>query len=83
MVGALREAGYEVPIPEGTFYLIPRSPVPDDLAFAGRLTAESVWVLPGSIAELPGRLRISLTATDEMVERSLPVFARAIQEAAG
>ena len=36
--------------------------------------------MPGSVAGLPGRLRISLTATDAMVERALPVFARAIRE---
>ncbi|PWS35168.1 aminotransferase [Falsiroseomonas bella] len=78
MVSALRDAGYEVPVPEGTFYLIPRSPVPDDMAFAERLAADGVWVLPGSITEMPGRLRISLTASDEMVERSLPIFARTI-----
>ena len=54
-----------------------------DAAFAARLAAEDVWVLPGSVAELPGRLRISLTATDAMVERALPVFARAIREAQG
>ncbi|CAN7619013.1 hypothetical protein [Rhizobium sp. LjRoot258] len=41
-----------------------------------------VWVLPGSVAQLPGRLRISLTANDVMVERSLPVFAQAIREVA-
>ena len=80
MVEGLRAAGYDLPVPEGTFYLIPRSPVPDDAAFAARLAAEDVWVLPGSVAELPGRLRISLTATDAMVERALPVFARAIRE---
>jgi aspartate aminotransferase len=83
MVDGLRAAGYDVPVPEGTFYLIPSSPVPDDAAFAARLAAEDVWVLPGSVAELPGRLRISLTATDAMVERALPVFARAIREAQG
>jgi aspartate aminotransferase len=36
--------------------------------------------MPGSIADLPGRLRLSLTATDAMVERALPVFERAIHE---
>ena len=83
MVEGLRAAGYDVPVPEGTFFLIPRSPVPDDAAFAARLAAEDVWVLPGSVAELPGRLRISLTATDAMVERALPVSARAIREVLG
>jgi aspartate aminotransferase len=31
--------------------------------------------------ELPGYFRISLTATDEMIERALPVFAAAMQQA--
>jgi len=39
--------------------------------------------MPGSIAELPGRLRISLTASDAMVERALPVFAQAIRDVLG
>ena len=29
---ALREMGYDVATPEGTFYLFPRSPLPDDEA---------------------------------------------------
>ncbi|MFN8533641.1 MAG: hypothetical protein U0556_08850 [Dehalococcoidia bacterium] len=32
----------------------------------------------GSIFELPGYFRISLTANDEMIDRALPGFARAI-----
>ncbi len=39
------------------------------------------FVLPGHVVELPGYFRISLTATDEMVERSLPISARAIERA--
>jgi hypothetical protein len=35
----------------------------------------------GHVVELPGYFRISLTATDEKMERSLPVFARAIERA--
>jgi hypothetical protein len=30
---------------------------------------------------MPGYLRLSLTATDAMIERALPVFAAAIREA--
>lgn len=78
MAEALRSQGYELHVPEGTFYLLPRSPTPDDGAFAERLADEDVFVLPGHIVELPGYFRISLTATDEMVERSLPRFAAAI-----
>lgn len=81
MVAVLREQGYEVEIPEGTFYLLPRAPLADDRAFCALLAGEGVVVLPGHVVELPGYFRISLTATDEMVERSLPIFARAIQRA--
>jgi aspartate aminotransferase len=38
-------------------------------------------VLPGQVIELPGYFRICLTATDEMVEQSLPIFAHALQQA--
>ncbi|MGH4011000.1 MAG: aminotransferase class I/II-fold pyridoxal phosphate-dependent enzyme [Pseudonocardiaceae bacterium] len=81
MVTALREQGYEVDIPEGTFYLLPRAPLDDDRAFCALLAEEGVVVLPGHVVELPGHFRLSLTANDEMVQRSLPVFARAIERA--
>jgi aspartate aminotransferase len=81
MAEALRGFGYELSIPEATFYLLPRSPDPDDRAFTARLADDGVLVMPGSLLEAPGSFRISLTASDDMVERSLPVFERAIKEA--
>src|SRR3990172_8387298 len=33
MVGALREIGYETTVPEGTFYIMARAPIPHDVAF--------------------------------------------------
>jgi aspartate aminotransferase len=81
MVGALREMGYSVHTPEGTFYLFVKSPLPDDEAFAELLSQYKVLVLPGIIAEAPGYFRISLTANDEMIQRSLPGFAAAIERA--
>jgi aspartate aminotransferase len=77
MVPALREMGYEVTNPEGTFYLMVRSPDPDDLAFCSRLAALGALVLPGTIVESPGWFRISLTASDEMVETGLSAFRAA------
>jgi aspartate aminotransferase len=77
MVPALREMGYEVTNPEGTFYLMVRSPDPDDLAFSDRLAELGALVLPGTIVELPGWFRISLTASDAMVETGLEVFRKA------
>ena len=75
MIGALRGMGYEVHVPEGTFYLMPKSPWADDRAFADLLLTHDILVLPGTWVELPGYFRISLTANDEMIEHSLPGFA--------
>lgn len=80
MVGALQEIGYEVQAPEGTFYLMPRSPIPDDMAFAEMLAARDVFVLPGELFEYPGYFRVSLTASDDMIERSLPHFEAALRQ---
>jgi aspartate aminotransferase len=81
MVTELREQGYQLHIPEGTFYLLPQAPIADDHAFCALLAEQGVAVLPGQVIELPGYFRICLTATGEMVEQSLPIFAHALQQA--
>ena len=73
--------GYETTMPEGTFYVMARSPIDDDEAFGELLAEERVLVLPGTVVEVPGWFRISLTASDEMVERSLAGFERARERA--
>ena len=76
-VGALRAMGYETTNPEGTFYVLVRTPIEDDLAFSERLAEEhDVLVLPGTVVELPGWVRVSLTASDEMVEQARPASKR-------
>jgi aspartate aminotransferase len=80
VVAALGAMGYETLTPDGTFYVLVRSPIADDVAFVERLARENVFVLPGRVFELPGWFRISLTANDAMVERSLPGFERALAE---
>lgn len=81
LVNALREIGYSVHMPEGTFYLLPRSPLSDDLAFTELLARHNTFCLPGTVVEMPGYFRISLTASDEMIARALPGFAAAFKEA--
>jgi len=81
LVPALREMGYEATLPEGTFYVMVRAPVHDDEAFAASLADLGVLVLPGSVVEVPGWFRVSLTASDEMVERGLPGFRAALARA--
>jgi aspartate aminotransferase len=79
MVNALREMGYQVHAPEGTFYLLPKSPIEDDWAFCERLAEYNILCLPGTVVELPGYFRVSLTANDAMIDRGLPGFRAALE----
>lgn len=80
MVQGLKAAGYRCSEPEGTFYLVVESPFADESTFVDRLAQDDVFVLPGSVFDAPGYIRISLTGTMEMIERALPVFANARTE---
>ena len=55
-------------MPEGTFYLMVRSPLEDDWAFVDLLAEHDILAMPGTIVEMPGYFRLSLTASDEMIE---------------
>lgn len=81
LVEALRGMGYELHAPEGTFYLLPKAPLADDLAFVELLAERDIFVLPGTAVEMPGYFRISLTANDAMIDRALPGFAAARERA--
>src|SRR5438093_13707996 len=82
MVRALNEMGYEVGSPQATFYLLPKAPIEEDRLFARTLAAQKVLVLPGTAVDMPGYFRISLMATDVMIDRALPVFAEVISNLA-
>jgi len=77
VVGALRDMGYATTNPEGTFYVMAEAPVADDMAYGELLADHGVLVLPGTVVEAPGWFRISLTASDAMVDRGLPGFESA------
>jgi aspartate aminotransferase len=78
MVAELRRYGYSIESPEATFYLFPRSPVPDAIEFCEWLAERRVYTLPGEAFERPGYFRLSLSATDAMVDRALPILEEAI-----
>lgn len=80
LVDAMGGMGYRVHRPEGTFYLFATSPVPDDEAFTESLVRRGVFVFPGVLFETSGFFRISLTANEDMIERSLPAFEAAMKE---
>jgi aspartate aminotransferase len=78
---ALERTGYELRRPQGTFYVFPRTPISDDLAFVRLLLEEGILAVPGSGFGRPGYFRLSLTVPREAVIRSLPGFEKAFHAA--
>lgn len=76
---ALTGMGYHAPRPQGSFYVFPKTPIGDDVAFIRRLQAEGILAVPGSGFGRSGYMRLSLTIAKEDIERSLPGFERAIR----
>jgi len=81
MYEGLTGIGYQCVKPQGAFYVFPRTPIPDDVAFVRMLAEESVLTVPGSGFGAPGHIRISLTVERDTVVRALPGFARAFERA--
>jgi aspartate aminotransferase len=80
IVSELRRLGYDVTEPQGTFYVLVRSPLADDVAFTELLARRKIFCLPGAVFEWPGTFRISLTASDAMIDRALPGFSQVLAE---
>ncbi len=80
---ALRGYGYEMPAPGGAFYVFPRSPHADDVRFVDRLQQHRILAVPCSGFGRPGHFRLSYCVDRGTIERSLPGFRRAIDEAPG
>ncbi len=77
LLAALRGAGYTVPEPQGAFYLFPRSPIEDDVAFAMGLAEHGVVVVPGTGFDCPGHFRLSYCVSPETVDGALPALCSA------
>jgi aspartate aminotransferase len=76
---ALGRMGYHAPRPQGSFYVFPKTPLADDLAFIRLLQAEGILAVPGAGFGRSGYMRLSLTIAKEDIERSLPGFERALR----
>ena len=73
----LAELGYDVVRPQGAFYLYPKSPIDDDVAFTRELLQSNVLVVPGRGFGTPGYFRISYCVEDWVLEGAVDGFARA------
>ncbi len=78
---SLARMGYDVPRPQGSYYVFPRTPIADDIAFIGLLQAEGILAVPGAGFGRSGYMRLSLTIPDDDLRRSLPGFERALHQA--
>jgi len=76
----LTRIGYEVTRPQGTFYMFPQAPIPDDLAFVRGLMDQGILAVPGSGFGRAGYFRLSLTIPRQTIERALPGFERALHK---
>lgn len=77
----LRAAGYSFFCPQGAFYLFPKSPIEDDVAFTAELARVHVLVVPGSGFGRKGHIRIAFCVTPQTIEGALPLLAAANRRA--
>ena len=79
----LGKAGYEFVLPEGAFYLFPRTPIEDDAAFCKLLMEELILAVPGRGFGRAGHFRISYAVPDQTIAGAMEGFARAMDKATG
>ena len=77
----LTKIGYRCNLPDGGFYLFPKSPMPDDVAFVNLLKSKLVLVVPGVGFGMGGYFRASYCVEDQVLHGSLGGFAEAFKEA--
>ena len=76
----LVEMGYSLVKPQGAFYMFPKSPVEDDVAFVEELRQWNVLTVPGRGFGSPGYFRVSYCVDDRTLEGSLAGFKKAAQK---
>jgi aspartate aminotransferase len=76
----LEKAGYQFTVPEGTFYLFPKSPISDDVAFVQALQRENILTVPGTGFGCSGHFRIAFCVDDRTIANALPGFTRVLEK---
>lgn len=76
LCSGLANAGYDFLYPPGAFYLFPRTPIEDDVAFVNELQQELILTVPGSGFAFPGYFRIAFCVADETIINAIHGFKR-------
>jgi aspartate aminotransferase len=72
--------GFRMVKPQGAFYLFPRSPIDDDVAFVQAAQRRHILVAPGTGFGTPGYFRIAYSVPMEVIERSLGAWEALAEE---
>lgn len=78
--GILERAGFDCRKPAGALYLFPRSPLPDDRAFAAAAARHNILCVPGSGFGRPGYFRLAFCVGMDVIVRSESAFQALSQE---
>jgi aspartate aminotransferase len=76
----LTAMGYTMVKPDGAFYLFPKSPLADDVAFVRLAQKHHLLLVPGAGFGAPGYFRIAYCVDRGMIERSLPAWQALARE---
>ena len=76
----LLAAGYELDVPEGAFYLFPKSPIENDLEFVNILKQQNILAVPGTGFGGPGHFRLSYAVPDNTITGSFDGFKKAFDQ---
>ncbi|MFC2033343.1 pyridoxal phosphate-dependent aminotransferase [Chloroflexota bacterium] len=77
---SLTEMGYSLVKPQGAFYMFPKTPIEDDVAFVKELQQFMVLTVPGSGFGTPGYFRLAYCVDDRTLEGSITGFQKAAQK---
>ncbi|MGQ9859376.1 MAG: pyridoxal phosphate-dependent aminotransferase [Thermodesulfobacteriota bacterium] len=72
--------GFQMVKPQGAFYLFPRSPIANDVAFVQAAQRRHILVAPGTGFGWPGHFRIAYSVPMEMIERSVGAWEALAEE---
>jgi aspartate aminotransferase len=76
LIAALRRNGYTVAPGDHTFFVYASSPMADDMLFVERLAEQGLLVAPGTLFHDPGHFRLSVTATQQMIQDAISILDR-------
>jgi len=68
LLDALRDKGYSVVAPEGTFYVFPRTPDGDDERYVRSAMESLLLIVPGGPFGCPGHFRLAYCTDDRSVD---------------